>query len=346
MTIIKSSLKPCPCPETGVTIGTGSTTHIDYLDGHPAEYGTYDTGDIETFGIDRGNPTEDEELRDLLGIPSLETNITSDLLFKLGSGIRVAPSNFFYLDWKGHRLDCGCLTYSCDGSTGGSEVTSEEGSTIACSILNYTGNDGKIDTNPDRVELISRMKLNDIFPGGDGTIMDNGLISMFELAEVNDFGEFNNYVDEYGVIYSTTWKKLDQSTLEVATTIKDPKVPGQEPVGRVVKTKNGLRVFRIGVITTIFERIKFCNDTVTVVEKTSTQQVAEFQATFGCGDEQDNPFTRLASNSISDSIEMIIGTETVVSDPEDKEFIWEPQVITSSDGSISFSLPAPNGYQP
>lgn len=344
MTIIKSSLSPCSCPDSGVAIGSGAATHIDYLDGHPAEYGPFSTIDIDDFGIGRGNPTEEQELRDLLGIPSVETNITSDLLFKLGSGVRVPPSDFFNLDWKGYRLDCGCLTYSCDGSTGGTEITAQQGSEISCSIINYTTANGSIDTNPDHVELISRMKLNDIFLGGDGTIMNNDLISMFELAEVDDIGEFNNYVDDYGIIYSSTWKKIDDSTFEISTVIKDPKIPGQEPTGRVVKTKNGLRVFRTGVITTVFERIKFCNDTVTVVQKTSNQQIAEFQTTFGCGDDHGNPFIRLASNSISDSIEMIIGTETVVSDPEDKEFIWEPQVITSSDGSVSFSLPSPNGY--
>lgn len=346
MTIIKSSLSPCPCPDSGVSIGSGATTHIDYLDGHPAEHGSFSTIDIDDFGIGRGNPTEEEELRDLLGIPSLETSITSDLLFKLGSGVRVPPSNFFNLDWKGHRLDCGCLTYSCDGSTGGTELTASQGSEISCSIINYTTSNGSIDTNPDHVELVSRMKLNETFLGGDGTIMDGKLISMFELAEVNDFGEFNNYVDDYGAIYSTTWKKIDESMIEVATIIKDPRIPGKESTGRVVKTKNGLRVFRTGIITTIFERIKFCNDTVVIVEKTSTQQIAEFQTTFGCGDEHGNPFTRLASNSISDSIEMIIGTETILLDPEEKEFIWDPQVITSSDGSVAFSLPAPNAYNP
>lgn len=345
MTIIKSSLSPCSCPDSGVAIGSGTTTHIDYLDGNPAEYGTFSTIDIDDFGIGRGNPTEEQELRDLLGIPTVETGITSDLLFKLGSGVRVSPSNFSYLDWKGYRLDCGCLTYSCDGSTGGTEITANQGSEIACSIINYTMSNGSIDTNPDRVEMMSRVKFNETFPVGDGTIMNNDLISMFELAEIDDFGEFNNYVDDYGIIYSSTWKKIDNNTLEISTVIKDPKVPGQAETGRVAKTANGLRVFRTGIITTIFERIKFCNDTVTVVEKTSNQQVAEFQATFGCGDEHDNPFSRLASNSISDSIEMIIGTETVVSDPEDKEFIWEPQVIISSDGSVSFSLPAPNGYR-
>jgi hypothetical protein len=337
MTIIKSSQNPCPCPPDGVAIGTGGPTHIDFLDGHPAEYGEYDV-DIDTYGIGRGSPTDEQELRDLLGIPDPGTDAPIALLFKLGSGIRVAPSDSEHPNWKGYRLDCGCLKYSCDGSTSG------EGSLIPCALDRFVDERGNLDLNPDQVQMLPKMKLLETFPGGDGTIMDGSLATMFELAEVEDSGSFSNFVDEYGVIYSATWKKVGDDALEISTVIKDPRVPGKPDAGRVLRTANGLRVFRTGIITTIFERVRLCADTTIIVEKSSRQEAAEFQTTFGCGEEKGDPFTRHLSHSVHESIEMIIGTEVVVSDPEDKEFVWSPQVITGSDGSVSFSLPAPGGY--
>ncbi len=337
MTIIKSSATPCPCPPGGIPIGSGDTTHVDYLDGHAAEYGEYDV-DISDYGIGRGSPTDEAELRDLLGIPDPGTDVPISLVFKLGSGIRVSPSSAEHPYWKGYRLDCGCLKYDCGGST------ASDGSLIPCSISRYVDDRGNLDLNPDQVQMLPKMKLLETFPGGDGTIMDGSLDTMFELAESEGSGSFDNFVDEYGVVYSARWQSAGPDTLEITTIIKDPRVPGKPDAGRVLRTANGLRVFRTGVITTIFERVRKCEDTSIVVEKTSTQEIGEFQCTFGCGDEKGDPFTRHMSHSISDSIEMIIGTETVVSDPEEKEFVWDPQVILGSDGSVSFSLPSPNGY--
>ncbi len=342
MTVIKSSPTPCPCPSDGVAVGSGTTTHVDFLDGHPAEHGEYEI-DIDEYGIGRGNETEEQELRDLLGIPDPGTGTGTDsipLLFKLGSGIRVAPSDQDHPYWKGFRLDCGCLRYTCDGST------LADGETLPCALDRMVDQDGNIDTNPDQLQILPILKLKEDFLGGDGTIMDGAFETMFELAETEDSGSFSNYVDDYGVIYSATWRKLGDATLEITTIIKDPRVPGQPDAGRVLRTPNGLRVFRTGVISTIFERVRKCSDTSFIVEKTSTQEVAEFQSTFGCGDDKGDPFSRHLSHSIHDEIEMIIGTETVLSDPEEKEFVWDPQVILGSDGSISFSLPAPNGYPP
>jgi hypothetical protein len=338
MTIIKSSQTPCPCPSDGVAIGDGSVTHIDYLDGHPAEHGEYAV-EIEDYGVGRGNATEEQELRDLLGIPDPGTDAPVSLLFKMGSGIRVAPASEEYPYWKGYRLDCGCLRYTCDGGS-----TTADGEVLPCGVDRLVDADGNIDTSPDQIQVLPIMKLNETFPGGDGTIMDGAFDTMFELAETSDSGSFANYVDEYGMVYSASWRKLGEDTLEISTIIKDPRVPGQADAGRVLRTPNGLRVFRTGVITTIFERVRRCNDTSFMVEKTASQEVAEFQATFGCGDEKGDPFSRHLSHSIHDEIEMIVGSETILSDPEGTEFVWEPQVIVGSDGSVSFSLPAPSGY--
>ena len=335
MTIIKSSLTPCPCPTDGVSIGSGTVTHIDYLDGHPAEHGAYDV-DIDDFGVGRGSATEEEELRDLLGLPSRGTGDPISLLFKMGSGIRVAPSDSEHPYWKGYRLDCGCLKYSCD-------ETSADGEMIPCATSRLIDHNGNIDTSPDKVEMISRMVLKETYPGGDGTIMDGSVPTMFDVAESGESGSFDNFVDDYGVIYSAIWQKFGD-TLQITTIIKDPRVPGQPDAGRVLRTPNGLRVFRTGVITTIFEKVRICNDTTLTLEKTSSQEVAEFQSSFGCGDTTGDPFSNHMSHSISDAIEMIIGTETVLSDPAETEFVWDPQVIVGSDGSVSFSLPAANGY--
>lgn len=347
MTQIKSSLQPCPCPDDHIVVGNAATAYIDYVDGYPAEWGDY-TADLTDLGVDRNiNPTDDVDLRDLLGIPGLGTEgDTPALLFKLGSGIRVMPGDREYAHWQGYRLDCGCLKYICEGDTD-VEGTGEPGSLIDCSVSLFLDEGGEFDWNCDQVEMIPVMVLPEEVGVGSGEVLD-GSSDLFSVIQDTEEGSFTNYVDDHGVIYSAAWKSsADGDTIDITHITMDPRVPGEDPTGRIVKVGRGLRVFRRGVVTIVREVVRFCNDMVVVIKRGHKQMIEEFQTTFGCGDETSAPFDNFLNHGVTDEIEMIIGTTTVLSDPEEETFTWEPQVVVdTSAGETAFQLPAANGFGP
>lgn len=351
-TIRPSSAGTCPCPADGYTPGP-DVVAIDYINGNPAEYGEF-TMAISEFGIDTGD-TEDELLREFLNLPDAGggTDGTVTLKYKLGSGIKVSPSDPNYHIWRPYRLDCGCLTYDCSETTSTAEDSyGNVTDTIPCIIAQFIDENGELDFNYDQLTVAPTMVLAENYGVGDGTRLDGSIpnlmffdpeiqhaIETYNGIPVN--GRFDNYVDPYGIIYSAEWL-ISGATVDITTTIKDPRIIGEaEEQGRVERTGNTIRVIKRGMIGTIHEVIRVVDEGYVILHRSESSEEGEFQATFGCGDEYaGDPFYYHLDTNVLDQVEFQGGSD-FVQDPEDDttEFEWWPQVITDDEGNIiSFQL--------
>lgn len=116
--IFSSANPDCACdnPSSSFQAGTIGPTNpgADFIDGYPSEYGRY-SADLESFGYER-----DFDLNLILGLPFGDGTgsypVPSDLLFRMGSGIRATtqPQSSFYTPY---RLDCGCQFFECEHVT-------------------------------------------------------------------------------------------------------------------------------------------------------------------------------------------------------------------------------------
>lgn len=343
----RSSLEPCTCPDGSVSIGEGAVTFVDYLDGNPAEMGTY-TADLSETGTSFLflGETEEAELKEGLGLPSLGTEgDTPTLLFKMGSGIKVSRLSPEWHDWKAYRLDCGCLKYTCVSLTD-DDGTGATGGLLPCNTELFTDAEGNIDFSCDQLEVIPTVALTDDVGVHDGSILNGAIPDLLQAVTSGTNESFNNYVDAYGIVYSAFWKQ-DGDLIDITFIKRDPIVPGVGTSGRIVKTKNGLRIFRTGVITATREVLRLCNDTTIVVKRGSSQVIGEFQATFGCGEEKGDPFHEHLDHSVTDQVEFLMGTSILLSDPEEETFVWEPQVVVDETGNVvAFDLPGANLHGP
>lgn len=228
---------------TGVTDITNfapvdTLTGVDYIDGYPAEFGqfTVDIGDYDflrggqegygfstygtsTYGAEEGDQVN-TELAAGLGIPFSTTDTIKQLLFRLGSGIRLPSTDQEYRYYDPLRLDCGCSQYECEtveatAVTAATEITSEEfegggfgidgfgvvnfggipaddapddssgseGMSITRCMIDRFTQDGKFDFHPDKVEVVRKMILSEKV-GAFDQYMDGSIPNMLALDNI------------------------------------------------------------------------------------------------------------------------------------------------------------------
>lgn len=341
-----TSRGPCECPPDGYQLGT-DVVAVDIIDGNPAVYGYY-TANIDDFGFDRDASTETEDLRDLLGLPDPTVDSSGNvvLLYKYGSGIKVDPAEANYHVWRPLRYDCGCRYYGCqDVST---EVTAEDTETIPCFLERFYDDEGELDFSLDKLSVIPKMILPEVYGVGDGARYDGGIPNMlFVDQSVNGspsnydgipaVGSFKNYTDSAGIIHSARWK-LSGDVLDITFITRDPRVPGEPDVGRIVKKGRSARIFRTGIVTVTRQLLRVGPEGYVVLGQGVAQQASEFQTTFGCGDEFSDPFVYKFNTNVLDQVELEGGT-VMVQDPEAAAVVdlqWWPSAVY---GTVStFSL--------
>lgn len=312
------------------------TLGADYIDGYPADFGQYtvDLSDydfpratlggygisiygVSLYGAAVGGGTDIDDLAIAMGIP-LDADPIVRRTFKIGSGIRVSPSESIYHLYKPYRLDCGCSMYDCEPSVTGSSNSSASDTTpsaltvVRCTQSFFENNDGSYDWNHDRVEANLTLGLNDAY-GAKSIMMDGTIPNMMSFDPVQGIvsnpidgipseGRFQ-FIDDYGVIYIGMFETFNDR-IDYTLQVKDPRVPGSLiQTGEVINWK----VFRDGVISSERQIIQSMEDGFTVVAEGYEQRVARFQTTFGCGDDTYNdPFEYHLDHDITDDVSLIV----------------------------------------
>ena len=291
--IFKSATEgPCDPGSFGGT----DATFADFIDGYPADVGFFEA-DLETF--DRG-ATDDDELRELIDLPDDETTDEPELLFNLCSGIRVKEPNPIARFHEGLRLDCGCSKFES------SDIPIKQRVIDRCVSDKFLDDDGLFDSNCDQIVIDRNMILNEAFGACsiplDGTIPSLLTVSEDEIDQ-DSFGEFNFLlVDSFGIIYLGKFITND-NRVDVTITTLDPRIPGQEPTG----AKEGIAVFRDGVVTT--ERIisEITLTTPIILGQGSEQFISRFKTNFLCGERQPkDPFVFHLDCAIIDDVQFFV----------------------------------------
>lgn len=117
-----------------------------------------------------------------------------------------------------------------------------------------------------------------------------------------EFGAFT-YQDDYGQLYTCTWEKPDQSTVDYTSVVDQPYVWGEEPAVRVVagvKYRRGIRTITRQII-----RLDGVGGYEVVMEGGS-QAVAWVRVSFACGDRPIDPFLYHLDQSMSDDVEAVV----------------------------------------
>lgn len=348
--INKSSRPTCECPPTGYSTGTNIVA-VDIIDGNPAEFGFF-TASIDDFGIDRDNTSESADLRAILGLPAptVDSAGNIDLLYRYGSGIKVEPSDHNYPIWKAFRYDCGCTYYDCAAT----DVTGNDALPLPCFVDRYIDDEGELDFSNDKITIIPTLSLDETITVGSGLRFDGGIPNHLTIdstassiptyAGIPLNGSFKNYVDPYGIVHSARWL-ISNDILDITYTTKDPRIPGEPEIGRVFRDGNRVRVYRTGLVTVTRQLLRVTNGGYVIIGEGTNQTVAEFQATFGCGDDYShNPLLYKFNNNILDQVEFESGT-ILSQDPEPSaEYQWWPSVTSGT--ANSFSLPDTGRYGP
>lgn len=319
--IFNSANRNCPCDSTSSFVaGSTDLEGMDYIDGYPAVFGRYLFNPDDT-DYPRG-ASDDVDLELLLGLPSEATSIPSDLLFKLGSGIRIDEPNPGARHYKPHRLDCGCLFFDC-GSAESSVPHVER-----CNIELYRDEDGSLDLESDKITIGRNMVLAEEYGTctiqmglslqsqllgeltiGDMFQLDPSKITIVQNGALPPSGEFF-FTDAYGIVYEGIFETND-TRIDITYKTKDPRVWTEEPQGFIQNN----RVFRRGVITscrTISEApVSIPNDiSATILAHGCAQGIETFQTTFSCGDKlPKDPFAFHLECGIVDELEIETGTE-------------------------------------
>lgn len=350
--IFNSAHRTCPCSDASENVwsalslddysASGATLEsgvgLDYIDGYPAEFGPYNVS-LEDYDftreIDDTVGSEQLDYSEAIGIPSTNPSEIS-LRFKIGSGIRLETSSVDYHYYRPYRLDCDCVNYTCDATSGATITVSdpedfgvmgfgyadfggssrlietEEAITVQrCSQDFYLEPDGSYDFNCDKL-VIEPILIFDESYGAKSCIMDGSIPNMMSFDESKSVfenpidslpseGSFR-FIDSYGIIYSGMFETFDDridNTIEV----RDPRVPGSEQSGAVINRK----VYRDGIITIERQILQSLDSGFMIIAEGYTQEVSRFQTTFGCGDDEyDDPFAYHLDFDIVDDVEFDI----------------------------------------
>jgi len=294
--------------------------HTDYIDGYPAETGEF-VMNVDEFSA----YTRHENLLSAMGVPQTDLADSGGdvtLVARLGSGIYLNETTKNYHQWKGYRLDCGCLRYECG---------TEPEQANSCSLDFFRSEDGNYDWNCDRVEFDRTMVLPEKV-GTCSTLLDGEIPDMFisNLISPTPTGALD-YVDDYNRIYRVEWV-TDGYRIDIITETFDPRVPGEEQSGY----RDGLKIYRKGV-TTITRQIIFAEDNGYVIAAEGGEQFVEYRQTnYTCpNNKPDDPFAHHVDCSVSDEVDLIVTSGPRWVDPDtettDPDSAWaDPDTSTGA----------------
>jgi hypothetical protein len=180
--IFESADSDCPCPDgnnvhiafdledvettagtnltgTGTDVTGTSTGGADFIDGYPAEFGSYTVNLVDFdfpretlagYGFDKYGVDVYRDIGGItqfgpsiaLGLPLLDNPGTPrELLFRVSSGIRVEQSDIDARFYEPLRLDCGCEKFECPSLeiTAEAVVTSGGFGQLGHGVLNFGG---------------------------------------------------------------------------------------------------------------------------------------------------------------------------------------------------------------
>ena len=311
--IFKSANRDCPCnPSESYVAGVTDVEGMDYIDGYPAEYGRYALEDII---YDHGTGGSEVSINDALGIPGGSGSAQpTELLFKMGSGIRIETPLPGHQFWTPYRLDCGCAYFDC-GSVG-ETVPHVEG----CIIDHFRDDEGIIDPEYDKLTVESTLLLVESqgaaiirmgqYPqsAADGYAPIPNMLS-FDPAKLTlvtatlypPSGDFM-FVDSAGIIHEGSFER-DDTRIDITSITRDPRVWGEDPTGVV----NGTTVYRRGVVTTCRQILELTDTGSNILASGCTQTIETFQTTFGCRDRRPlDPFIYHLETGLVDDLEIEI----------------------------------------
>jgi hypothetical protein len=311
--LFNSANRDCECSE-------GSE---DYIDGYPSEVGYFDYDSSLGYIGDNANRIVWENL---LGIPPPATETPSDLLFKVGSGVRET-------DIENYRLDCGCLYFGC-----ATEVTAPVNRIDSCNLEFFMDQTGDLAFDCDKADIFRSMILTENF--GTCSFVLNGEISnLFTLDESKvsidtsgsvPIGRFK-YADDWDTIYDVTFQATGD-TLDITWAVFEPRVWGEPPSGFT----EGRRVFRKGIITLRKQITKVVDGQIFILTDIAEQSVGYFQSNLACGDERFvDPFVFHVDCGITDSVEFDILCGPAWADPANPidPSSW-PTIEVDSNGDV------------
>lgn len=337
----------CNCPDGA--LANSNSLGFDTIDGYPAEHGQF-TFTISDYGCDRSDDPDPQALRDILGLPDAGGSAgEATAWFRMGSGIKVDRGSAQWQHWRAYRFDCGCIKNTCNEENGGGTAPAVS-STIQCAADYFQDAAGNYDPNPDKVVLDSKTSLNEDYGVGQGYLFDGQIPNLMVMDRTTQSdhgfdgiptsGSFNNFVDDYGIIHAAVWR-VNGDQIDITFMTQDPRIPGEEQQqGRVVKYGRGFRVYKRGITTITRQIIKATSSGIVILGEGTTQEIGEFQTTFGCDDIQKNdPFIHHLGAGVVDEIEFIIGSITQV-EPErqqSNDYVWWPGILSGSENG--FRLP-------
>jgi phage tail P2-like protein len=306
--IFSSANGQCNCDNPTESFISGSTTTggSDFIDGYPSEYNEFDLI-LDQFDYPRGE-SADVDLGYILDLPSDGSQVPSELLFKLGSGIKITNPDPSWRFYKPHRIDCGCSFFDCDGSTGAGVPH-----VVRCNIDLFRNEDGELDLHCDKIDITRMMVLNENVGACSSRLDGTSITNLFsfdpaKLQLVNDMpfppsGEFF-FVDSAFIVHEGSFE-VNGSSIDITYTTRDPRVWNETQQGYVKNNK----VFRRGVVTTCRQIVQTTSTSTNanVLAGGCVQKIDVFQTTFGCGDKLPNdPFAFHLECGILDDIEFEI----------------------------------------
>jgi hypothetical protein len=286
--IFDSANRACQCATDSIE---------DYIDGYPAETGEFPFDDTKGYiGNDAGRIVWAQ----LLGIPTTQSDVPANLLFKVGSGIRSDDNKY-----KPYRLDCSCLQFGCE-----TEVTVAGTEHVdRCNLGHFVDQTGDLNFDCDMVDIFRSMILQEQI--STCSIVLNGEISSLFLLDENKVtfdtsgpvpvGSFK-FIDEWGTVHTAQFR-TEGDTLDLTWTTMEPRVWGEPASG----CTDGVRVFRKGMITAQRQILRSINGQIYIVAEGGEQSVGYFQSNLVCGDARFlDPFLFHVDCTITDQVEFEI----------------------------------------
>lgn len=315
--IFQSASRNCDCtnPSSSFIAGSTDIKGEDFIDGYPSEFGRY-TFNLSDFDYPRGLSSDVD--MDLPTASASAGSVPIDLLFRLGSGIKLTTTEPQYKFYKPYRLDCGCMLFDCPPASMGTDIDNSVPHVDRCLISHFMDARGDIDPNTDQLDVNREMLLTENIHANSIALEKYPLTAAFgdqEIANLFSFdpekmqmtvvGKFPPsgtffYVDPYGVIHDGSFE-TEGNRIDLTITTKDPRVWGEEPTGYI---KDG-RVYRKGIITTCRQILELTSSSVNILASGCYQTVDFFQSTFQCGDKRpSDPFAYHCDNAIFDGLEI------------------------------------------
>jgi hypothetical protein len=316
--IFNSANRHCECASDE------SAAAKDYVDGYPSIRGRFNFD--STLGY-VGDDAARIEWAEILGMAD-GSDYPSNLLFKVGSGIRSTKS-----EYAPYRLDCGCLKYACE-----TDETAGQESANACNLQYYYAQNGDLDFDCDKIDIFRTMILPETVSACsfrlNGEISNLFMVDDKKITYDSSTGlPIGSFVmkDEYGSIQTASFV-TSGDTLDITWISFEPRVWGQPQEGY----KDGLKVFRKGIITTQRQILKTTNGQIYVTNEWQHQTIGYMQVNITCGNKQPlDPFLFHTECAITDSVEFEILCGPRWSDPSTPhDYCSWPDLSMDTSGNV------------